>query len=76
MISLKHEKHGFHNVFTEADALACESNGWVRCDLEKEIQAAISAKNLTHEGSIELQVVHKKRKYTKKVKTDDFTEIS
>lgn len=36
MITLKHKDHGYHIVYTEADAKRHTSMGWKRCDMEKE----------------------------------------
>lgn len=44
MIYLKHETHGYHIAYTEAEATACKRNGWKEIDYEKEHQAARLAK--------------------------------
>ena len=73
MIKLEHKQHGFHICYTEADAKACEKYGWVRCEI-------IKAKNLIQEVKEEVlidetavEVPRTKRKYTKKVNTDEST---
>ncbi len=44
MIHLKHAEHGYHIVYTEADAKLCERTGWKRCDIEEEHKIAREAK--------------------------------
>ena len=46
MIYLKHEKHGYHVVYSEADAVKHEKVGWKRFDLAEEHAAARRAKGL------------------------------
>lgn len=44
MIHLKHKEHGYHIVYSEADAKIAEKEGWKRCDMKKEHEAARKAK--------------------------------
>ena len=44
MIHLKHKEHGYHIVYTEVEARACEKLGWKKCDMAKEHKAARAAK--------------------------------
>ncbi len=38
-ISLKHNEHGYHTVYSSADAARLKNDGWVICDMEKEIDS-------------------------------------
>jgi len=44
MIHLKHKEHGYHIAYSEAEAKLCEKDGWKRCDMAKEHEAARKAK--------------------------------
>jgi len=44
MIHLKHKDNGYHIVYTDTEAKACEKLGWERCDIAKEFAAARLAK--------------------------------
>lgn len=44
MFHMKHNDHGYHICYTQAEVKVCEKAGWKRCDYAKEHDAARRAK--------------------------------
>lgn len=66
MIHLKHAIHGYHIVYTETEAKACEKTGWKRCDIKKEHEEARKEKGFEVVKEQTVQSETPKRKYTKR----------